>query len=148
MGEKQMNEQKVFDPFLTWKEMYDKAESYIGKMLGETMNSEDFSKWMGSVLNFNLQLQKMIKETAERTLWQANMPSKEDLANVASLVVNVEEKVEALEELLEERQDHPNTVKREITKLKNDMKRLEGKVDKLLALLDKEERVQNSEQEQ
>jgi polyhydroxyalkanoic acid synthase PhaR subunit len=141
-----MNDQKVFDPFLAWKEMYDKAESYTGKILGETMNSEDFSKWMGSVLNFNLQLQKMIKETAERTLWQANMPSKEDVANVASLVINVEEKIENMEELLEEQQDYANGMKKEITKLKSDMKRLEGKVDKLLALFEKEERIPNGEQ--
>ncbi|RAK23089.1 polyhydroxyalkanoic acid synthase PhaR subunit [Anoxybacillus vitaminiphilus] len=141
-----MNEQKVFDPFLAWKEMYDKAESYMGKMLGETMSSEDFSKWMGSVLNFNLQLQKIIKETAERTLWQANMPSKEDVANVASLVINVEEKVEDMGDLLEEQQDHANGMKKEITKLKSDIKRLEGKIDKLLALLEKEERMPNSEQ--
>jgi polyhydroxyalkanoic acid synthase PhaR subunit len=142
-----MNDQKVFDPFLTWKEMYDKTESYMGKMLGETMSSEEFSKWMGSVLNFNLQLQKMIKETAERTLGQANMPSKEDLANIASLVINVEEKVEGLEEKLEEQQSEPNALRKEITKLKSDMKRLEGKVDKLLALLKKEEPIQNSEQQ-
>jgi polyhydroxyalkanoic acid synthase PhaR subunit len=141
-----MNDQKVFDPFLAWKEMYDKAENYMGKMLGETMNSEDFSKWMGSVLNFNLQLQKMIKETTERTLWQANMPSKEDVANVASLVINVEERIENVEELLEEQQDSANGMKKEITKLKSDMKRLEGKVDKLLALFEKEERMPNGEQ--
>ncbi|MBA2872695.1 polyhydroxyalkanoic acid synthase PhaR subunit [Anoxybacillus calidus] len=141
-----MNDQKVFDPFLAWKEMYDKAESYMGKMLGETMNSEDFSKWMGSVLNFNLQLQKIIKETTERTLWQANMPSKEDVANIASLVINVEEKIEGMEELLEEQQDSANGMKKEITKLKSDMKRLEGKVDKLLALFEKEERMPNGEQ--
>lgn len=126
--------------------MYDKAESYMGKMLGETMSSEDFSKWMGSVLNFNLQLQKMIKETAERTLWQANMPSKEDVANVASLVINVEEKIENMEEMLEEQQDHANGMKKEITKLKSDMKRLESKVDKLLALFEKEERIPKGEQ--
>jgi len=140
-----MNDQKIYDPFLVWKELYEKTESYMGKALGETMNSEEFSKWMGNVLNFNLQLQKMIKETAERTLWQANMPSKEDMANIAALVVNVEEKVEAVEELLEAQQDEPGVLRKDITKLKSDMKRIEGKLDKLLDLMGKQGTDENNQ---
>jgi len=133
-----MNEQKIFDPFLVWKELYEKTESYLGKVLGESMSSEEFSKWMGNVLDFNLQLQKMIKETTERTLWQANMPSKEDLASIAALVVNVEEKLETMEEWLDAQ--HKS---QDFSKFQRDIKRIEGKLDKLCQLLEKENRPEN-----
>jgi polyhydroxyalkanoic acid synthase PhaR subunit len=111
--------EKTLDPFLLWKETYEQTEKYVGHVLDDVMKREQFSQWMGTVLNFNLQLQSLMKEGAERYLAQVNVPSKEDLANVAALVVNVEEKLEAVEEMKEE------------------VKRIEAKLDDLFRLLEK-----------
>ncbi|GMB10116.1 polyhydroxyalkanoic acid synthase PhaR subunit [Thermolongibacillus altinsuensis] len=113
--------EKTFDPFLLWKETYEQTEKYFGNVLDDAMKREQFSQWMGTVLNFNLQLQSLMKEGAERYLAQVNVPSKEDIANVAALVVNVEEKLETLEEMREE------------------IKRVEAKLDELFRLFEKKQ---------
>jgi polyhydroxyalkanoic acid synthase PhaR subunit len=145
-----LEQQKVFDPFLAWKEMYDKTESYWGKVLGENMNKEEFSQWMGNVLNLNLQYHHALNDTTGRYFQQVNIPTKDDVANVASLVINVEEKVEALEERLDEwqdAQDNSALYKRELTKIKTDVKSLEKKLDKVLEAIEQQQQSQAKLQE-
>lgn len=134
----------MLDPFQAWKDVYDKTESYWGKVIGDNMNREEFSQMMGNVLNMNLQYQQAINEVTGRYFQQVNIPTKEDVANVASLVINVEEKVEALEDRfddLEDKQDSP-AFKREVTKLKSDVKSLDKKLDKVLSLLEEQQDTQ------
>lgn len=144
-----LEQQKVFDPFLAWKEMYDKTESYWGKVLGENMNKEEFSQWMGNVLNLNLQYHHALNETTGRYFQQVNIPTKDDVANVASLVINVEEKVEALEDRLDEwqesqdNQDNSALYKRELSKIKTDVKSLEKKLDKVLEAIEQQQQFQS-----
>lgn len=147
----QLDQQNVFDPFLAWKDMYDKTESYWGKVIGENMNREEFSQWMGKVLNMNLQYQQVVNETTTRYFGQLNIPSKDDISNVASLVVNVEEKVEELEDrfdVLEDATSANANLKKEFTKLKSDVKSVEKKVDRVLTLLENQEKLQIKLQEQ
>lgn len=143
-----LDQQKVYDPFLAWKEMYDKTESYWGKVLGENMNKEEFSQWMGNVLNFNLQYHHALNETTGRYFQQVNIPTKDDVANVASLVINVEEKVEALEDRLDEwhdaqAQDNSALYKRELNKIKTDVKSLEKKLDQVLEAIEQQQQSQS-----
>ncbi|WP_315906291.1 polyhydroxyalkanoic acid synthase subunit PhaR [Priestia koreensis] len=147
----QLDQQNVFDPFLAWKDMYDKTESYWGKVIGENMNREEFSQWMGKVLNMNLQYQQVVNDTTTRYFGQLNIPSKDDISNVASLVVNVEEKVEELEDrfdVLEDATSANANLKKEFTKLKSDVKSVEKKVDRVLTLLENQEKLQIKLQEQ
>jgi polyhydroxyalkanoic acid synthase PhaR subunit len=141
-----LEQQKVFDPFLAWKEMYDKTEAYWGKVLGENMNKEEFSQWMGKVLNLNLQYHQALNETTGRYFQQVNIPTKDDVANVASLVINVEEKVEALEDRfdeLQDAQDNSALYKRELSKIKADVKSLEKKLDKVLEAITQQNNFQS-----
>ena len=57
---------------------------------------------MGQILEMNLLFKKMLDETTERYLEQVNIPTRNDLANISSLIVNVDSKVDDLEELVEE----------------------------------------------
>jgi polyhydroxyalkanoic acid synthase PhaR subunit len=143
-----LDQQKVYDPFLAWKEMYDKTESYWGKVLGENMNKEEFSQWMGNVLNLNLQYHHALNETTGRYFQQVNIPTKDDVANVASLVINVEEKVEALEDRLDEwhdaqAQDNSALYKRELNKIKTDVKSMEKKLDQVLEAIEQQQQFQS-----
>lgn len=133
-----MSEQKTFDPFTMWKEFYNQSESYWGKVLNETMQKEEFAEFMGNVLNANLLAKKMMNETSEEFLQNANMPSKQDLANVATLVINVEEKVDSLEERFDEEDSKKEVtdVKREVTRLKTDVKNLDKKFDLIIEKLE------------
>jgi polyhydroxyalkanoic acid synthase PhaR subunit len=136
-----VNTQNPFDPFTIWKDLYDKTESHWSKAFDESMRKEDFSQWMGQFLNLYLQYQKMVKESTENYLAQANMPSRADLSNLASLIVNLEAKVDNLEEMIEEDVSHQINslnVSREISRIKNDMKTLDKKLDSILELLQKQ----------
>ncbi len=56
-----------------------------------------------SVLDLNLFYQKALNDTTKNYLEQVNVPTKEDIARVATLVINLENKVDNIEEFLEEK---------------------------------------------
>jgi polyhydroxyalkanoic acid synthase PhaR subunit len=133
-----MTQQKNFNPMELWKDMYNQSESYWGNVLDEKMKEEYFSEWMGKVLEMNLQVKKILNETTESYLSQVNLPTQNDLSNIATLVVNVDSKVDSLEELIEEtsaNQVNQAELKREMTRVKNEIKSLDNKLDEILTLL-------------
>jgi polyhydroxyalkanoic acid synthase PhaR subunit len=133
-----MTQQKNFNPMELWKDMYNQSESYLGNVLDEKMKEEYFSEWMGKVLEMNLQVKKILNETTESYLSQVNLPTQNDLSNIATLVVNVDSKVDSLEELIEEtsaNQVNQAELKREMTRVKNEIKSLDNKLDAILTLL-------------
>lgn len=133
-----MTQQKNFNPMELWKDMYNQSESYWSNVLDEKMKEEYFSEWMGKVLEMNLQFKKTLNETTEGYLSQVNLPTQNDLANIASLVVNVDSKVDNLEALVEENssnQVNQAELKREMTRVKSEIKSLNNKLDDILALL-------------
>jgi polyhydroxyalkanoic acid synthase PhaR subunit len=133
-----MTQQKNFNPMELWKDMYNQSESYWGNVLDEKMKEEYFSEWMGKVLEMNLQVKKILNETTESYLSQVNLPTQNDLSNIATLVVNVDSKVDSLEELIEEtsaNQVNQAELKREMTRVKNEIKSLDNKLDAILTLL-------------
>jgi len=137
-----MSQQMSFDPFKIWKEFYDKSESHFSKMFDETMHKEDFSEWMGHFLNLYIQYQNMVKQTTEKYLEAANFPSRADISNLASLIVNLESKVDDLEDIVEtglQGKSNATDVTKEINNLKKNMDKIEGKLDKLLELVKKQE---------
>lgn len=89
-----------FDPLQAWKEVYEQTETFWGKALNETIQKEEYSAWMGSVLDLNLFYQKMLNDVTKNYLEKVNIPTKEDIARVASLVINLENKVDNIEEFL------------------------------------------------
>jgi polyhydroxyalkanoic acid synthase PhaR subunit len=100
---------------------------------------EDFpSQGMGQILEMNLQFKKLLNETTEQYLEQVNMPTRSDLANISSLIVNVDAKIDDLEELVENtkaNQADQEGIQRELTTLKRDMKNLDTKLNQVLSML-------------
>lgn len=135
-----MIDQKL-DPLQAWKDVYEQTEKFWGKALNETIKTEEYSAWMGSVLDLNLFYQKMMNDVTKNYLDKVNIPTQEDIARVASLVINLESKVDNIEEFLEEKEDllvQSSALKRDVTKVKQDMRTLENKMDKILELLEKQ----------
>ena len=133
-----------FDPLQAWKNAYEQTETFWGKALNETIKTEEYSAWMGSVLDLNLFYQKALNDTTKNYLEQVNVPTKEDIARVATLVINLENKVDNIEEFLEDKVESVGqapTLKRDVTKVKQDLRTLETKVDQILELLEKQNAV-------
>lgn len=135
-----MNHSKTIDPFEIWKKVYDQTESYWSKVLDETIATEDFSKGLGTVLDMNLQYRKLVNDSTSAYLEQMNMPSKDDLAKVASLIINVETKVDQIEGVVEEAivvQAEQKKQESELKSLQNELKMIHKKMDVILELLQK-----------
>ncbi|WP_458413642.1 polyhydroxyalkanoic acid synthase subunit PhaR [Schinkia sp. CFF1] len=132
---------KSIDLFEIWKNVYDQTESYWSKVLDENLATEDFSKGLGKVLDMNLQYTRLVNDSTNAYLEQMNMPSKDDLAKLASLIVNVEAKVDQMEEVLEEaivvQADQQNQAN-EIKELQIEVRKINRKMDQILDLLKKQ----------
>jgi polyhydroxyalkanoic acid synthase PhaR subunit len=133
-----MKQQKYLDPFDMWKQFYDKAEEEWNHTIDQSMHKEEFSKWMGHYLNGYLQVQELTQKTASKYLEQANIPSRQDLVHVSSLVVNLEEKVDRLEQTVEEGFLHSKEMDstRDIKSLKNDLAKMSKRLDQLFDLIE------------
>ncbi|MEH7484485.1 polyhydroxyalkanoic acid synthase subunit PhaR [Neobacillus drentensis] len=122
-----------FNFYDMWKDLY----SHSSKLFDEKVSNDFPSQGMGQVLEMNLQLKKMIDESTLKYLEFMNVPSRNDIANLSSLIVNVDAKVDDLEERLEENLDNQDQelFKVELSNLKKDMKNLDNKMNQIINLL-------------
>lgn len=131
-----MSQTLPIDPFKIWKDFYDKTESTWNDVIQESLGKESFSEGIGQTLNGYLQYQEFVKETTESYLTQLNMPSRGEVANVASLVINTENKIDHLEDQLEQISEEHT---KEINSLKKTVSNLDKKLDLILAEIKKNE---------
>lgn len=129
-----MTQQTLSDPFTVWKSFYEKTEASWNDVLHETMQQEAYAEWMGQTQNAYLQFQELIQKTTDAYLKQMNMPTREEISSVASLIINVEEKVEELDQKVEDELLNSPTLA-EISKLKTTVTRLDKKMDRVLKAL-------------
>lgn len=123
--------QQFLDPFAVWKSVYDKTEAKWNEVLHETMQKEAFSEWLGQVQNAYLQYQQIVQKTTDNYLKQVNLPTRDEISNVASLIINLEEKVENLDQKIED-ELLENSASAEINKLKTSISKLDKKLDSIL----------------
>jgi polyhydroxyalkanoic acid synthase PhaR subunit len=116
-----------------WKDLYSQSSKFFDEKIGQDFPSQG----MGQVLEMNLQFKKMIDESTLKYLEFINVPSRNDIADISSLIVNVDAKVDDLEEKLEEKFDNQDqeALKAEFSNLKKDMKNLDNKLNQILTLL-------------
>lgn len=136
-----MNQSKTIDPFEIWKKVYEQTESYWSKVLDENLATEEFSRGLGKVLDMNLQYRKLVNDSTKAYLEQMNMPSKDDLAKLASLIINVETKVDQIEDAVEDAivvQADLEKQGSDVKALQNEIKKINKKMDQILELLQKQ----------
>lgn len=126
-----MTQQSFLDPFAIWKNMYEKTESKLNEVIHETMQKESFSEWMGQIQNAYLQYQKLVQTSADNYLKQVNLPTRDEISSIASLIINLEEKVENLDQKIED-ELLVNSSSSEMNKLKTSISRLDKKMDSIL----------------
>ncbi len=120
--------------FEIWKDFYSKSSSMFDEKVTQNFPTQGISQ----IMEMNLMYKKLIDESTEKYLEFVNIPSRNDLANLSSLIVNVDAKVDNLEDLLEESsasQANPAGFQQELAAIKKDMKSLENKVNQILTLL-------------
>lgn len=133
-----MSNQKTYDPFAMWQDYYKNVQNYWGPSINEKVGTEEFSEWMGKVLEGNLLFRNMTDKNTKQFLEQMNLPTREDLASLSSLIINLDQKIDDMEEQLEEsveKQLTTENMKKEMTSLKKEVKEIGSKLDEVLAFL-------------
>jgi polyhydroxyalkanoic acid synthase PhaR subunit len=123
-----------FNVFEAWKDLYNQTSNLYDEKIMESFPSQG----IGQLLDMNLQLKKFIDESTEKYLELSNLPSRKDLANLSAQIVNVDAKVDSIEELLEDKlesTDNQVPLKSEIAELKSEMKNLDKKLNQILSAL-------------
>ena len=118
-----------FEPFTMWKDMYEHTEKAWSDVIQDTLGKESFSEGLGQIQSSYLQYQEMINNLTEAYFKQANIPTPDEIANVAALVINLEEKIDTIDDQLYE---NGETSSKEINLLKRTISKLEKKFDKIL----------------
>ncbi|MGG0658654.1 polyhydroxyalkanoate biosynthesis repressor PhaR [Rummeliibacillus pycnus] len=129
-----MSQTATLDPFKIWKDMYEKTESTWRGAIQDTLGTEQFAQGLGQVQNQYVQYQEMVNTFTESYLKQANIPSREEIAKVASLIINVDTKIDDMEDLIDEQKQATSN---EIDQLKKDVININHKLDQVLELLKK-----------
>jgi polyhydroxyalkanoic acid synthase PhaR subunit len=102
------------EPILNLKQLYDRTEQLWTKPLQTLFGTESFVAGMSATRESVLHQQKASRELLERHWDTLRLPTKTDHARLAAQVVNLENKVDAMQDQLD---------------------RLEGKLDALISHL-------------
>ncbi|SES38753.1 polyhydroxyalkanoate biosynthesis repressor PhaR [Psychrobacillus sp. OK032] len=127
-----MTQTTSFDAFTMWKNVYEKTESTWRDAIQDTLGKESFAESLGQIQSQYLQYQGFLNKITESYLKQANMPSRDEIANIASLVINVESKMDDLEDQMDVNKFDTS---KEIEQLKKGLNNLDKKLDKVIELL-------------
>lgn len=105
------------DPISMWKKIYEQTEANWSNVLQELMEKEAFSEGMGDTLNQYLQYQELVNKMTETYLKEINIPSRQEIADIGSLIINLEEKFDQLNDEIDERFQQLNKLEKSLTKI-------------------------------
>jgi len=90
------------DLLTQWKQFLDQWIEAWSKVLGQTMGTEQFAKLMGQSLDQFLvahaPAKKVVDQQVDQALQALNLPSRSQLTAVAKQIVELEERIERLED--------------------------------------------------
>ncbi|WP_066319166.1 polyhydroxyalkanoate biosynthesis repressor PhaR [Bacillus sp. FJAT-29814] len=95
-----MTGSKTYDPYEAWKNLMNNWEKQANDVIHFWTNNRDYIKWSQGATDLQLRYLEMFQKNQQLLLGQLQLPTKKDLANVAKLSIQTEEKLDALEEQL------------------------------------------------
>ena len=131
------------DPFTFFKEWYDATSETWSKMLGDVLGTEKFveasSKFMESYTSFY----QTFRHATEEFFRNLQLPTRSDLARIGELVIGLEDKVDRVEDALEDFEDSYAQVatSEAVGNLERQLGKVESKLDQLPAAFEKSETV-------
>ena len=88
---------QILDFAEAWKKMYFETETTLAKAIDDYVASDSFTSFLEKMGAEYLSLYKTSNQNMERFFANSPVPSKKDVARVAELVINIEEKVDTLD---------------------------------------------------
>jgi len=128
------------DPFTFFKEWYDTTSETWAKVVDDMLGSEKFIESSSPFLEVYATFVKTLRRANEEYFKNLQIPTRSDITRVAEMVVTLEEKVDSIEEGVEDMEDkYVNMATREvITELDERLGPVENKLDALSTGLEKQ----------
>jgi polyhydroxyalkanoic acid synthase PhaR subunit len=126
------------DPLQLATQWYNATSGPFSDFVGDVIEREEFLEPSSRFLQSYASFYKVFKRDSEEYLKNLQLPVRSDISRIAGLVVNLEEKVDRIEEVLEDFEygyAEPATTE-SIKRLEKRLDRVEGKLDRLLAALE------------
>ncbi len=123
------------NPFEAFKAAYDQAAESWSKSMEQVLSSEDFAAAAGRMVARYADAQEALRKAAESTSDQLHLPTKDDLARVAELVLNLERKIDAAtDQLFELAKSRPELPSAETwTQISERLAALEAAIQKFIS---------------
>jgi polyhydroxyalkanoic acid synthase PhaR subunit len=128
------------DPVRFFVQWYNETEERWSETANELLRRDEILESMGRFFETYARSEAELRHASEEGLKNRRLPTRSDVARVAKLVVVVENKVDRIEEALEELaygDSGAATAGAAMNSLEERMDRLEGKMDRILAALGK-----------
>jgi predicted RNase H-like nuclease (RuvC/YqgF family) len=109
-----MSGEKPYDPYESLHKLSLLWEKQINDFIYLLTDNKDFVKMSKFGTGINSRFLEELKKNHEALAGVLNLPTKNDVSNVANLTIQAEEKIEALEEQIWELQDSMKTQSKEI----------------------------------
>jgi polyhydroxyalkanoic acid synthase PhaR subunit len=137
----QMEENTTVDPITVLKNWYDTSGEKWSKAFGDVIGTERFVEAMSYMLESYASFSSMFRQASEAYFSNLQLPTRSDIARLAGLVVNLEEKVDRIEDSLEHvGNDSAQVISgTSLQRLEARLEQVECKLEKLLAVLEKME---------
>jgi polyhydroxyalkanoic acid synthase PhaR subunit len=126
------------DPLQLATQWYNATSGPFSDFVGDVIEREEFLEPSSRFLQHYASFYKVFKRNSEDYLKNLQLPVRSDITRIAGLVVNLEEKVDRIEEVLEDFEygyAEPATTE-SVKALETRLDRVEGKLDRLLAALE------------
>lgn len=127
------------DPFTLFKQWYDATSETWSKAVGDIIGSDRFMQMASQFLESYTSFAKTFHRASEEYFSNLQLPTRSDIARVAELVINVEEKVDQLDLAFEGLEDTyaQSTTSEAIAGLAGRLDGVENTLDALPAVLQK-----------
>jgi polyhydroxyalkanoic acid synthase PhaR subunit len=126
------------DPLQFAAQWYNATSGPFSDFVGDVIEREEFLEPSSRFLQSYASFYKVFKRNSEDYLKNLQLPVRSDISRIAGLVVNLEEKVDRIEEVLEDFEygyAEPATTE-SVKELETRLERVESKLDRLLAALE------------
>jgi len=129
------------DPLQLAAQWYNATSGPYSDFVGDVIEREEFLEPSSQFLQSYASFYKVFKRNSEEYLKNLQLPVRSDITRLAGLVVNLEEKVDRVEEVLEDLEDTGTTTvepasAEAVQNLEARLDRVEGKLDRLISALE------------
>lgn len=127
------------DPFNALKEWYEATGEMWSKVIEDAIATEQFTEAISSALESYASFFRMLRQASQTFFNTLQLPTRLDIARLAGLMVNLEEKIDRIEDALEQNVQDPLRTSTEnmLRRCEARLEQCESKLEKVLAILEK-----------